>query len=159
MYVVTLYYFSENYLKREGPSPIDYGNHFGASGPAKNSASSTYCIKAGCGATVIMPSRKLRRPVNGFGVVDSSFVCNGGCGYVCARSTDARQHARECPFLALAGVVVSFACEICTFSTVHRANLTKHIKKMHGLAALHLCRCGRPCGGTVQPAEVPAAAV
>jgi hypothetical protein len=44
--------------------------------------------------------------------------------------------------------LIKFKCTTCTFSTVYRANLSKHIREMHDVhTSAHLCRCGKPCTG------------
>jgi hypothetical protein len=95
---------------------------------------------------------KLSRPVFGFEIVDgTTFVCHGGCGFVCTRSCHARNHARVCTSLKevkkAAATATRFKCSECTFSTVHRANLSKHIKMMHVHLDVHLCKCGKLCAG------------
>jgi hypothetical protein len=95
---------------------------------------------------------KLSRPVFGFEIVDgTTFVCHGGCGFVCTRSCHARNHARVCSSLKevkkAAATATRFKCSECTFSTVHRANLSKHIKMMHVHLDVHLCKCGKLCAG------------
>jgi hypothetical protein len=46
-----------------------------------------------------------------------------------------------------AATATRFKCSECTFSTVHRANLSKHIKMMHVHLDVHLCKCGKLCAG------------
>ena len=101
---------------------------------------------------------KLSRPVFGFEIVDgTTFVCHGGCGFVCTRSCHARNHARVCASLKkaqeAARLATLFKCTACTFSTVHRANLSKHIKMMHVHLEVHLCKCGKPCAGPADDGE------
>ena len=112
-------------------------------------------LRAGCSLHLLPYSfamGKLSRPVFGFEIVDgTTFVCHGGCGFVCTRSCHARNHARVCSSLKevkkAAATATRFKCSECTFSTVHRANLSKHVKMMHVHLVVHLCKCGKLCAG------------
>ena len=97
----------------------------------------------------VMPSRS----VCGFKAVDGTYVCIGGCGFVCKRARDARQHSLVCG--AVSRDVIVFQCTTCSFSTAYRANLSKHIRVMHVQTSAHLCRCGKPCTG-ILPSNAPA---
>ena len=61
-----------------------------------------------------------------------------GCTFTCATAIDARKHKLRHDFLV-------HTCSLCSFFTVYKSSLLKHVRKMHAGNAVTMCACGRRC--------------